>query len=141
MKGNKKQTTKKREAYFLDYCEEVRKVVKTPLMLTGGFRSTSGMNEALENGACDMIGLARSLAIDPNFSNDLLAGKDVKSAVKPLTTGLKFIDKIIPLEIIWYTEQLHLMGEGKEPNINRTAAAAAWSMVCKLGKNARKNMR
>ena len=141
MRGNKKQSTKKREAYFLDYCEEVRKVVKTPLLLTGGFRSTAGMNEALANGTCDMIGLARSLAIDPNFSNDLLAGKDVKSAVKPLTTGFKFIDKIIPLEIIWYTEQLHLMGEGKKPNINRTASAAAWSMVCKLGKNVRKKMR
>ena len=74
------------------------------LLLTGGFRSTAGMNEALENGACDMIGLARSLAIDTNFSNDLLSAKDVKSKVNPLTTGFKFIDKIIPLEITWHTE-------------------------------------
>src|ERR1019366_6023717 len=53
-----KDSTKKREAYFLEYCEEVRKIVKTPLMLTGGFRTSKVMNEALASGACDMIGLA-----------------------------------------------------------------------------------
>jgi 2,4-dienoyl-CoA reductase-like NADH-dependent reductase (Old Yellow Enzyme family) len=141
MDGNKKDSTKKREAYFLDYCEEVRKIVKTPLLLTGGFRSATGMNEALATGACDMIGLARSLAINPEFSKDLLAGKDVKSAVKPLSTGLKFLDKVIPLEIIWYSEQLHLMGAGKNPKIDRSALGSALSMMYKMGKNSMKKVR
>jgi len=136
-----KDSTKKREAYFLEYCEEVRKVAKSPLMLTGGFRTSAGMNAALESGACDMIGLARSLAVNPEFPNQLLSGKDVESSVKPLTTGLKFLDKIFPLEIIWYTEQLHLMGQGLNPDLNRTPLGAAMSMIYKLGKNAVKRVR
>lgn len=136
-----KDSTRRREAYFLEYCEEVRKKTKSPLMLTGGFRTKKGMDEALASGACDMIGLARSLAINPEFSNELLSGKNVQSAVKPLTTGLKFLDKIFPLEIIWYTEQLHLMGQGQNPNLKRSALGAAMSMMYKIGKNGIKRVR
>ena len=136
-----KESTRLREAYFLDYCEQVRKVAPCPLMLTGGFRSAEGMNAALESGACDVIGIARSLAIQPDFPNQLLSGAAVTSQVKPLTTGWKFLDKSFPLEIIWYTEQLHLMGKGKEPNFKKSALGSVWSMVYKLGKNAVKKVR
>ena len=36
-------------------------------MLTGGLRSASVMNEVLASGAVDVIGLARPLAVDPDF--------------------------------------------------------------------------
>lgn len=136
-----KESTRAREAYFLDYCEHVRKVVRCPLMLTGGFRSGHGMNAALESGACDVIGIARSLAIQPDFPNQLLTGAAVSSQVKPLTTGWKFLDRTFPLEIIWYTEQLHLMGEGKNPNPKKSALGSVFRMVYKLGKNAVKKVR
>ena len=128
-----KDSTIKREAYFLDYCIEVRKVVKTPLMLTGGFRTSEGMNEALASGACDMIGLARSIAVYPEFPNDLIAGKSVKSSVKPLTTGLKFLDNIVPLEIMWYTEQLKMMGQGLNPQPNMSAMKCALKTIWGVG--------
>lgn len=133
--ANVKDSTKVREAYFLDYCEEIRKIVKSPLMLTGGFRSSQGMNDALARDVCDMVGIARSVAINPNFPNDLLFKNNAKSLVEPLTTGFKFLDKIFPLEIIWYTDQLHLMGKGQNPNLKRTAICSILSMVYKLGKN------
>lgn len=128
-----KDSTKLREAYFLEYCEEVRKVVKTPIMLTGGFRTGEGMNEALATGSCDMIGLARSLAVHPEFANDLLSGKNVKSSVKQLTTGLKFVDNIIPLEVVWYTEQLKMMGRGENPQPHMSTWKAAWNTVSGIG--------
>uniref|UniRef100_UPI0040481E5F NADH:flavin oxidoreductase/NADH oxidase family protein n=1 Tax=Algoriphagus sp. TaxID=1872435 RepID=UPI0040481E5F len=136
-----KESTKAREAYFLDYCEMVRKLVTCPLMLTGGFQSAEGMNAALASGACDVIGVARSLAIQPDFPNQLMSGATVTSQVKPLTTGWKFLDKTFPLEIIWYTDQLHLMGEGKNPNPKKSALGSVLSMVYKLGKNAIKRVR
>jgi 2,4-dienoyl-CoA reductase-like NADH-dependent reductase (Old Yellow Enzyme family) len=141
MGAAQKETTKVREAYFLTYCEEVRKRVNCPLMLTGGFRSAEGMNAALASGACDVIGVARSIAIHPDFPNQLLSGAPVTSQVKPLTTGWKFLDKTFPLEIIWYTDQLHLMGEGKNPNSKKSALVSVLSMVYKLGKNAVKKVR
>lgn len=136
-----KDSTKKREAYFLDYCVEVRKIVKTPIMLTGGFRTSKVMNETLASGACDMIGLARSIAVHPEFPNDLLAGKNVESSVKPLTTGLKFLDNIVPLEIVWYTEQLKLMGRGKNPQPNMSALKAALNTVLHIGLQGLKKVR
>lgn len=144
MTGNGKiiqESTKKREAYFLAYCEEVRKVVKTPLMLTGGFRSSKGMNEALASGACDLIGLARSMAVNPDFPNDLLSGKNIESSVKPLSTGLKFLDNIVPLEIVWYTEQLKLMGKGENPQPNRSVLKAALNTVLEVGLQGLKKVR
>lgn len=141
MGAAQKESTKTREAYFLTYCEEVRKLVHSPLMLTGGFRSARGMNAALESGACDVIGIARSLAIQPDFPNQLLSGAAVTSQVKPLTTGWKFLDKTFPLEIIWYTEQLHLMGKGKEPNFKKSALGSVFSMLYQMGINSLKKVR
>ena len=138
---NIKESTKIREAYFLDYCEEVRKIVKSPLMLTGGFRSSQGMNDALATGVCDMVGIARSLAINPNFSKELLSGKDVKSLVKPLSTGFPFLDRTFPLEIVWYTDQIHLIGKGQDPNIHRSPLRSVLSMVLELGMNALRRVR
>lgn len=129
----KKDSTIKREAYFLDYCEKISKLVSTPLLLTGGFRTLKGMNEALESGACQMIGLARSLAIDPDFSKNLLKGKLVESPVKPLTSGIKAIDKLVPIEITWYTAQLHRMGKGLSPNPNASVKYCVLKTIFDLG--------
>ena len=138
---NVKESTKVREAYFLEYCEEVRKIVKSPLMLTGGFRSSQGMNDALATGVCDMVGIARSLAINPEFSNELLSGKDVRSLVKPLSTGFLFLDRTFPLEIVWYTDQIHLLGKGQDPNIHRSPSRSVIGMVRELGINILKKVR
>jgi 2,4-dienoyl-CoA reductase-like NADH-dependent reductase (Old Yellow Enzyme family) len=113
---SQRKSSQEREAYFLEYCEEVRSRVKSPLMLTGGFRSTEGMEQALKNGACDVIGLARSLAINPDFPLQLLRGENIKSPVRPLSTGSKALDRLVPLEITWYTQQLHRMGRGLDPD-------------------------
>jgi 2,4-dienoyl-CoA reductase-like NADH-dependent reductase (Old Yellow Enzyme family) len=136
-----KDSTRKREAYFLDYCKEVRKIVKTPLMLTGGFRTSEFINETIASGVCDMIGLARSIAVNPELPNELLAGKSVVSSVKQLTTGLKFLDNIVPLEIVWYAEQLKMMGEGKNPQPNMSVLKAALGTILHIGMQGLKKVR
>ncbi|MBE7411698.1 MAG: NADH:flavin oxidoreductase/NADH oxidase family protein [Leptospiraceae bacterium] len=141
MGETKKESTKEREAYFLDYCEEVRKKVKTPLMLTGGFRSLETMNKAIQSGVCDLIGLGRSIVIQPEFPNDLLSGKNIKSMVKPLSTGIKILDSIIPLEITWYTEQIHRIGKGLNPIPDRNALASAIHTVLDFGLEGLKRVR
>lgn len=121
-----KKSTQAREAYFLDYCEKVAGSISAPLMLTGGFKTRAGMEEALNGGACQIIGLARSMALNPNFPRDLLNEEPVESLVKPITTGVKALDKLMPLDLTWYTQQLHRMGENKAPDPN---ASALLSMV------------
>mgnify|MGYP000341972994 CR=1 FL=1 len=116
MMGHKaKQSTLVREAYFLDYIEKVRELVDTPLVLTGGFRSAKGMQAALDTGATDFIGVARTTAVDPDFPNKLLANEDHKQELKILTTGVKAVDHMAMLNITWYEQQLARMAKGKAP--------------------------
>jgi 2,4-dienoyl-CoA reductase-like NADH-dependent reductase (Old Yellow Enzyme family) len=113
-----KQSTREREAYFLQFADKVRGRVKTPLMVTGGFRSARAMVEALSSGALDIVGMARPLVLDPAFPLALLAGEDVTSRVSPRTTGIRAIDRMSPLEITWYERQIQRMGRGRDPKPN-----------------------
>ena len=54
------ESTIKREAFFIEFAAEIRKVAKMPVMVTGGFRSSKAMNEAIDAGEVDLIGLGRS---------------------------------------------------------------------------------
>ena len=128
-----KESTRLREAYFLEFAEKARAAVKTPLVVTGGFRSAQGMAQAIESGAVDMVGLARMLAIEPDAPKKLLVGKPTVHTVKPITTGIKMIDKLGLLEISWYTGQLKRIGRGeptkpREPGL-WVFAKQAWHMA------------
>ena len=111
-----KDSTIKREAYFLDYAEKVRKRTDVPLVVTGGFRTSNGMADAISSGATDMVGLARPLAVEPELPNQILSGADFNSPVKLLNTGVKALDNMGLMNIIWYARQLHRLGAGKKTN-------------------------
>lgn len=111
-----KESTRLREAYFLEFAEMLRTKVDVPLMVTGGFRSREAMEAAIESGACDLVGLGRPLCVEPDLVNQILAGEDFTSVVRPIKTGVKMIDKMALMEVSWYERQLHRMGKGKEPH-------------------------
>ena len=110
-----KESTRRREAYFLDFAEKARAAVTTPLMLTGGFRTSSGMAEAISSGAVDLVGIARGLAIEPDLAHRVLAGQDPLFSVKPIVTGIGPIDRMALMEVAWYSRQLRRMAKGREP--------------------------
>lgn len=115
MQEPKKASTVAREAYFLEFAERVRAAVKVPLMVTGGFRTVAGMNAALRSGALDLVGLARLLAIDPDAPAALLQGRDSPQQVRAIHTGLKAVDRMGIMEVLWYTRQLKRIARGKAP--------------------------
>ncbi len=59
---------------------------------------------------------SRPLAVETDLTDRLIAGQDVRYAVKPLKTGLPFVDKMAIMEIIWYAAQFKAIGQGKKPN-------------------------
>ena len=67
-----RESTRKREAYFLEYADAIRSAAKIPIMVTGGFRSRAVMEQAIESGEVDMVGLARPLCTQPNLPKLLL---------------------------------------------------------------------
>lgn len=128
-KGNLNESTKKREAYFLEFAEQLKQAVKAPIMVTGGFRSQRAMNEAVESGSIDVVGLARPLAVDPNMPNRLLKGRNYVSTVQPISTGIRKIDDMAIMEISWYTDQIRRMSEGLAP---KTKVYGAFSAVATM---------
>ena len=58
--AHKKESTKKREAYFVEFAEQIKPAVKNAVIyVTGGFRTVPGMVQAIRDGITDGIGLGR----------------------------------------------------------------------------------
>ena len=118
VKGSRKQSTFEREAYFLDYIEKARKITDKPLLLTGGFRSVKVMEDALEEGKLDVIGLGRPFCLYPNLAQDIFDEKETCFEAPVPTIGIKLLDKIGGVELPWYELQIQRLGKGKNPKPN-----------------------
>jgi len=75
-KQNVAQSTLMREAYFVDFAVAMREKVSVPLMVTGGFRQRAAMEQAIESGTADVIGLGRPMCVMTDAPNQLLNGLD-----------------------------------------------------------------
>ena len=116
------------EAYFLDIAEKAGKELKVPVAVTGGFRSSNAMIKAVEDNKTDFIGLGRPLAVDPDLCLKILKGENYISSVKPLTTGIKLLDRLAMLEITWYEYQIGRIAAGKPPKPGENV----WITILKL---------
>jgi 2,4-dienoyl-CoA reductase-like NADH-dependent reductase (Old Yellow Enzyme family) len=111
---SKRESTRKREAFFLEYAEKVRQVARMPLLLTGGFRTVAGMSEAITSGAVDVVGLARPLAVEPDLARRIIGGQTERALEIELATGIKSLDSF--LEASWYQQQMQRMARGEKPD-------------------------
>ena len=116
MGHNKKQSTIDREVYFMDYIKKARKHTSKPLMLTGGFRTVSLMEEALAEDHLDIIGLGRPFCLYPHIANDIFHNGLERIKTPTPLTGIKAIDDVGGLDVIWYALQIKRIGEGKGPD-------------------------
>jgi 2,4-dienoyl-CoA reductase-like NADH-dependent reductase (Old Yellow Enzyme family) len=117
-----RESTRAREAYFLEFAERLAQEVSVPLMLTGGFRTRQGMNDAVHGGAVDVVGLARPITYEPDLPRRLLDGTAEKSLVTPKTLGPRVFDDL--LNSAWHRQQLARMGRGTVVRPNRGPATA-----------------
>lgn len=131
-----RQSTRAREAYFFDYAVSARSVAKMPLMVTGGFRSAEGMNDALASGDVDMIGLGRPLCTDPDFPAKVMAGElsEAPDVEKTLRIGPGILGPHSPIAMIkaingfarigWFYEQIYRLADGMQPDVSMSALRA-----------------
>jgi len=110
----KRDSTRRREAFFLEYAEKVREHAAMPLMVTGGFRTEAGMRDAVECGATDVVGVARPLAAEPDLPRRLLGGHTAHAKPIRLAMGMKSLDAMI--QGGWYQWQLAAMAQGGDPD-------------------------
>jgi 2,4-dienoyl-CoA reductase-like NADH-dependent reductase (Old Yellow Enzyme family) len=120
--SQQRDSTIAREAYFLEFAEQVAAEVATPIMLTGGFRSYVAMSAAVRSGAVDVVGLARPITYEPDLPQRLLAGTADRSLVVPNVIGNKNIDNL--LDTAWHQQQIARLGRGKPVARKRGARVA-----------------
>lgn len=79
---HKRESTKKREAFFLDFADEiVPELEKTKTYVTGGLKTVGAMSDALKT--VQGVGLARPACQEPAFPKAVLSGK-VQGAIKQI---------------------------------------------------------
>jgi 2,4-dienoyl-CoA reductase-like NADH-dependent reductase (Old Yellow Enzyme family) len=133
----KAASTVAREAYFLDYARRVRPLAKMPLMITGGMRRLETIQQALSEGACEVIGLGRPMCSDPDSSaRALLDGSrsEIGAADGALSMPRDALGPDVPDNAFrtaesfgilgWYCTQILRLGQGLEPDHQLTALDA-----------------
>ena len=116
-------STRAREAYFLEYAQQIRAATTVPLMLTGGLRSAAAMSEAIESGAIDVIGIARPMTYEPELPARLLSGEQAAATPIEVRTRVRRITDLA--QVAWYQQQMLRIAAGDEPDL----AMTAWSSV------------
>ncbi|QPH02774.1 hypothetical protein C2857_006991 [Epichloe festucae Fl1] len=107
-----------REAFFLEFAHAIRDTFKgVPLMVTGGFRTRKGMEAAIRDGGCDMVGVGRPAVLNPwlpknTIFNKQLGDDDAKLYTKAVAPawpsrilGIRSINGAA--ETRWYAQQIH----------------------------------
>lgn len=86
--GHQRESTKKREAFFLEFAEKITpSLSKTKTYVTGGFKTASAMAEALSS--VDGVGLARPVCLEPELPRQIIAG-EIDAAIDQLTDDNDF---------------------------------------------------
>jgi hypothetical protein len=130
------RSTLLREAYFVDFALAMQAAVTVPLMVTGGFRTRAAMEQAIETGAADLIGLARPMCVDTDAPAQLLAGAEelqrYEEQLSLLPDCLSFLQAIPALRsvsgfavIYWFYTQLDMLGRSgtTQPDMSVLTAA------------------
>ena len=150
---NVAHSTMMREAYFVDFALAMQEKVSIPLMVTGGFRRRVAMEQAIEAGGADLIGLGRPMCVMTDAPAQLLAGLEelprYENQLALLPAWLGFLARVKAIRpmatfavMYWYYAQLDLLGrEGRaEPALSVFAATrrvmppqGAWRAARKVG--------
>lgn len=120
-----RESTRKREAYFLEYADQIRDATTVPLMVTGGFRTLEAMRGALDTGRVDVIGLGRPLIVLPDGAARLLDGRATQLPAYEITLKQNIqsddAHEFLPMKgwgiQSWFCTQLLNLGDGKEPDL------------------------
>jgi hypothetical protein len=141
--------TKLREAFFLSFADSAQKLLSNmaesslpttvpKIMVTGGFRTRSGMAAAVSSGSTSMIGLGRPACADPHLPLKLLDPKATDPAVTraPVYTirGTKVM-RYLPLALIlpgvqtlWHAMLIAQVSEGKQPDLRMSLMGGVWKV-------------
>jgi 2,4-dienoyl-CoA reductase-like NADH-dependent reductase (Old Yellow Enzyme family) len=117
-----RESTRAREAYFVDFARAMQSRVSIPLMVTGGFRRRDVMEDAVASGAADVIGIGRPMCVMTDAPAQLFAGLSelprLENELAMFPPWLSFLNRIDALRAMgtfgvqyWYYAQLEQLGQ------------------------------
>ena len=129
------KSTQLREAYFVDFAKAMQEKVNVPLMVTGGFRQRLVMEQALQTGSADIIGLGRPLCVMTDAPKQLFEGLDelprYEESLSLLPNWLAFLTNIKLVRAMagfalqyWYYGQIDAIGRTGKANTELTVLKA-----------------
>jgi 2,4-dienoyl-CoA reductase-like NADH-dependent reductase (Old Yellow Enzyme family) len=129
------ESTMVREAYFVDFALAMQKKVSIPLMVTGGFRQRLAMEQALESGSADVVGLGRPMCVMTDAPKQLMAGLDelprFENELSLFPSWLEFLGKLKTLRAMagfavqyWFYGQIDAIGRTGQANPQLTVFKA-----------------
>ena len=116
MGEHKSDSTQKREAYFIEFAQKIMENRKTPLMVTGGFRRRSIIDQALKDGVMDIAGLARPFCTHPDLMKSFLTG-ELDELEDPFIPAKKSFLKFSS-QGGYYAKQIINIANGENPDLN-----------------------
>ncbi len=126
-------STRRREAYFLDYAKMIRQVAQMPVAVTGGFRDRALMEEAVAEGEIDLVGLARPLCCDPELATKLLAQTLLRAPepeLSKLSLGANSQNRLMKnlhaAGTYWFYAQIEEIAAGRDPDFSISHLGAIW---------------
>lgn len=130
-----KESTRAREAYFVDFAQAMQEKVAVPLMVTGGFRRRDVMEQVVDEGSADLIGLGRPMCVMTDAPKQLLEGLDelprYEDELQFLPPWLSFLNAINTIKTVatfgvqyWFYAQLDELGVTGKPDPDMSVFAA-----------------
>ena len=145
-KAPKRASTRIREAYFTEFAERVQGLKsEVPIQLSGGtfimfawlrwspdgsigFRSRTGMADAIDSGVCSLIGLGRSVVLQPDLPVAVLLNPSISDdealAVPHIVKGQWFAN-MIPVKVVgsgltiqFFYYNMRRLGHGLKSDMN-----------------------
>jgi 2,4-dienoyl-CoA reductase-like NADH-dependent reductase (Old Yellow Enzyme family) len=122
-----RRSTAEREGYFVQFAKAMKARVSIPLMVTGGFRSATGMSRAIERERVSIVGLARPLCTEFDGPKRLLSeGGSLDRPESRVRLGPGWLGPQSPITLIkavngfgalyWYYQQLREVARTGELN-------------------------
>lgn len=127
-----------REAYFLDFAEQISAVAQMPIMVTGGVRRKAVAERVVE-GAVAVVGIATALAAEPYLPARWQAGEDI--AVRPLQVNWKNKGLAAAATMAVVKKQLARLSQGRSSNAQFSPLLALLSGQVKQRLQARRYRR
>lgn len=111
------------KAYYVEFARNAKKLTSIPLVATGGFKTTTEANAAVESDAVDMVGIARALVINPTLANDWLTERNLEPDLLK-TEFPRFTAPPAGGITAWYTMRINAIAQDNDQNFELDLANA-----------------